>query len=95
MRNWYEPEKDRIVITDLDDYSDSDVEQTEDDSEIVISSAALNHIKDNTAKTLNPKKPGMALVLYKPIVPFVKEPDCDEPIARMADGGDDAMDVGP
>jgi hypothetical protein len=80
----------------LDDYSDSDVEQTEGDPEIVISSAALSHIKDNTTKALNAKRPGMALVLYKPIAPFVREPECDEPrIADCVQSEDDAMDVGP
>ncbi|KAI0686348.1 hypothetical protein BC835DRAFT_1309554 [Cytidiella melzeri] len=67
-RSWYEPEKDRIVIVDLDD---SDLEDSADDSpELTVNSALLSRIRDQRANALTSRKdagPSMALVLYKPL----------------------------
>ncbi|KAI0342060.1 hypothetical protein BDW22DRAFT_1358188 [Trametopsis cervina] len=67
-RSWYEPEKDRIVVVDLDD---SDVEEeTETTPQLAVNTALLNRIKGHTDSPL----PGfaepasnMALVLFRPL----------------------------
>jgi hypothetical protein len=91
-----------IVITALDD-SDSDSEpEATPISDIAVLRAVLDHMKENAIHSIPPttKEPEMALVLFKPLVPFgasqesqdkQKEPD-EKQDPRLHD---DAMDVGP
>ncbi|PPQ99752.1 hypothetical protein CVT24_009735 [Panaeolus cyanescens] len=73
--SWYEPEPDRIVITDLDSYTNEDDEEGEaSEQPISVNSALLNHIKNQTldktrSKTVQPPppSPSQALVLFKPL----------------------------
>lgn len=80
--SWYEPEKDRIVITDLDDFDD----EPDPDPNLTISSALLDHIKAGPIRLPRPA-PSMALVLFKPVL--ATDPH-ESPIVN-----DCAMDVEP
>jgi len=69
MQTWYEPEKDRIVVTDLDDCDDDPVPQ----SEVIIPAAVLDHLKSASTHQVLPTGNAspdagqcMALVLFRP-----------------------------
>jgi len=97
-RSWYEPEKDRIVITDLDDSSDDDTESnsTSEAHAITISNALLERIKNQPsfASVLPAKdKVSSALVLFRPIMAAPDLTDITFTVPSQND--DDAMDVEP
>jgi len=102
MKNtsWYEPEKDRIVITDLDD---SD-EEPESDLDLTISSVLLDHIKtrpvalEALARQVASKDTSKALVLFKPVKVAEKDARVEESersTASLPIKDDYAMDVEP
>jgi len=65
--SWYEPEPDRIVVTDLDS---SDDEDESEPSHPVISPALLEHIRKRERSTSMPEllpSNQQALVLYRPL----------------------------
>jgi len=68
--SWYEPEPDRIVITDMDSFTQEDEEE---DERVSINPALLDRIRSNTieSSTTTPGKPAprtsQALVLFKPL----------------------------
>jgi hypothetical protein len=106
-QSWYEPEKDRIVIIDLDDSDEEassvDSTPTFDAAGITISSALLDHIKTQQSfpVSLTNDVPSTALVLFRP--PLIrsreggdqesKEQELILPAASPQD--DDAMDIEP
>ncbi|EGO00204.1 hypothetical protein SERLA73DRAFT_180670 [Serpula lacrymans var. lacrymans S7.3] len=74
--SWYEPEKDRIVVTDLDGSDDEDGQDrgAEARGTVVISPALLDRIRENAKSTASLKElptpdhdPSKALVLFKPL----------------------------
>ncbi|PBK73776.1 hypothetical protein ARMSODRAFT_952849 [Armillaria solidipes] len=93
---WYEPEPDRIVVTDLDSSDDEDDEQ---DTALSISPALIDRIRSRQLVSSLPTPATHALVLYRPlpIIPTPEksaeqqqaqpEPEPEPPI------DDDAMDV--
>lgn len=100
-QSWYEPEKDRIVITDLDDSSDDDADSNSvsEAQGIHISSTLLEHMKNQPKFTsVFPPKDSSdgvgALVLFRPILPSqdlaTAEPT---PVTLLSKNDDDAMDV--
>ncbi|KIM78962.1 hypothetical protein PILCRDRAFT_824093 [Piloderma croceum F 1598] len=98
-QSWYEPEKDRIVITDLDD---SDDEADSDVPSVNISIALLDRIKEGRTLTSTPlpfPSTSTALVLFRPLRFGPKEVvDDDEPAdtrSRSSPSDDCAMDVEP
>ncbi|KAJ7502738.1 hypothetical protein B0H11DRAFT_599963 [Mycena galericulata] len=90
--SWYEPERDRIVITDLDSYSDDEADASADTDTPtdapVISPALIRRIASLTPRTLPvPPPQSQALVVFRPLASQIPppEPKPDE----------DAMDVEP
>ncbi|EKM54357.1 uncharacterized protein PHACADRAFT_258163 [Phanerochaete carnosa HHB-10118-sp] len=69
-RSWYEPEKDRIVIVDLDDY---DVDEPADEPSVRVNGALLDrlrlHREPDFQADLAPPDSSKALVLFKPLSP--------------------------
>jgi hypothetical protein len=98
--SWYEPEKDRIIVTSLDD---SD-EESDQEGDLQVSPALLNCIKE--ARFSPPaikNKESMALVLFTPIT-FTSPPKSDmkeikpeetAELFRTDTLDEDAMDVEP
>ncbi|KAJ7497165.1 hypothetical protein FB451DRAFT_1386465 [Mycena latifolia] len=95
--SWYEPEPDRIVVTDLDSQSD---DEADDDVNPLISPALIEQFKTRPLQSnlLPVQSHSQALVLFRPLIPpkaaaheVGKDADADK------DGGDkdDAMDVEP
>jgi len=98
--SWYEPERDRIIVTDLDSSSDEEIETNEADNlSVSISPALLEKISSRSREfigsSLPPPASSQALVLFKPL-----------PVAGMLDltrsskeevhvprQDDDAMDI--
>ncbi|KAK0461424.1 uncharacterized protein EV420DRAFT_1267231 [Desarmillaria tabescens] len=76
---WYEPEPDRIVVTDLD--SSDDEEDDEQDTTLSISPALIDRIRNRQLSSTLPTPTTHALVLYQP------QPQPEPP------ADDDAMDV--
>ncbi|KAJ6558608.1 hypothetical protein DFH09DRAFT_1163325, partial [Mycena vulgaris] len=65
--SWYEPEPDRIVVTDLDSTSDDEVDE---DAHPLISTALLDRLKTRPLQpTLPPQPDSQALVLFRPLMP--------------------------
>jgi len=106
--SWYEPEPDRIIITDLESSSD---EEDNPDTDISISPALLQKISSHSRDLTEPGVPlpstSHALVLFKPLLlpgsgspPVVEErTKATTSLNRSATAGvvedDDAMDVEP
>ncbi|GLB37216.1 putative catalyzes the attachment of alanine to tRNA(Ala) in a two-step reaction alanine is first activated by ATP to form Ala- AMP and then transferred to the acceptor end of tRNA(Ala) [Lyophyllum shimeji] len=106
--SWYEPEPDRIVITDLESSSD---EEDDQDADISISPALLQKISSHARDMTEPAVPlpstSQALVLFKPLPflgsgspPVVEEHTEDTTWQNTSDVVDgveyeDAMDVEP
>lgn len=98
-RSWYELEKDRIVITDLDDSDDES--DTESAKGIDISTALLERIKDRPTNPILPvpiPSTSTALVLFRPL--FSPREVKDEPAEEVAQSYppiniNDAMDIEP
>ncbi|KAI0058062.1 hypothetical protein BV25DRAFT_1830418 [Artomyces pyxidatus] len=95
--SWYEPEKDRIVITDLDASSDE-----EDVAPPLVLPAFLRHppLAAPLPRLRAESDPGMALVVFRPLgMPGTLEPppEPEPPAAERAQGSPDAdaMDVEP
>ncbi|KAJ6499446.1 hypothetical protein C8R45DRAFT_115999 [Mycena sanguinolenta] len=80
--SYYEPEPDRIVITDLRAFSEEDDDAS---SPPLISPALLAHFARPLAPPVPPPPPSQALVLFRPLVApeAKKQPQRD----------DDAMDI--
>jgi len=98
-QSWYEPEKDRIVITDLDDSSDddSDSNTVSEAQGIHISTTLLEHMKNQPKFTsvLPPRdRSDGALVLFRPILPSQDKVAAEPiPLTLPSKNDDDAMDV--
>jgi len=98
-QSWYEPEKDRIVITDLDDSDDESDPNSA--SGIDISTALLDRIKNHrmhTSASVPLPSTSTALVLFRPLTFGPKEVVDDEPaevVAQSSHADDDAMDIEP
>jgi len=95
-QSWYEPEKDRIVITDLDDSDDES--DSKSASDIDISTALLDRIKNHRTHTSAPvplPSTSTALVLFRPLAfdprEVVNEPA--EVVSQSYHADDDAMDL--
>ncbi|KAG5646321.1 hypothetical protein DXG03_003918 [Asterophora parasitica] len=109
LSSWYEPEPDRIVVTDLDSSSDEEDNQEDPDkASISISKTLLKHISARSRDMAEPVLPhrgaSQALVLFKPMprpIPemtaTVEEPE-EEGHRTIVDTdgiADDAMDIEP
>ncbi|KAJ7713954.1 hypothetical protein DFH07DRAFT_383114 [Mycena maculata] len=95
--SWYEPERDRIVITDLDSYSDDEADATSQSQDAPLISPAL--IKRISTRPLAPdalpaQYQTQALVLFRPLSSQIPPPP-PEPKPTEAEADDDAMDVEP
>jgi len=96
-QSWYEPEKDRIVITDLDDSDDESDSKSASDI-IDISTALLDRIKNHRTHTSAPvplPSTSTALVLFRPLT-FDPREVVDEPaevVSQSSHADDDAMDL--
>jgi len=65
--SWYEPEPDRIVITDLDLFTESDDEcEREHEESVNINPILMDCIRNKELAT-HPKVTSTALVLFKPL----------------------------
>jgi len=101
--SWYEPEPDRIVITNLDSSSDEDDDATMDSTPVSIHPALLNRIRNNALtsglNTSLPSPSSQALVLFKPVsVPEVlpqRKQGIEEAVIKKGSRvqEDDAMDT--
>ncbi|KAF9458436.1 hypothetical protein BDZ94DRAFT_103750 [Collybia nuda] len=104
--SWYEPEPDRIIVTDLDSSSDEeDVEVDPDTATIAISRTLLKQLSSHARELTEPFKPqnsNNALVLFRPLRPMrdvVTQISRDrQEMSHLIDvvrdsQGDDAMDV--
>ncbi|KAK0195255.1 hypothetical protein F5146DRAFT_1132746 [Armillaria mellea] len=89
---WYEPEPDRIVVTDLDSSDDDDDEQ---DPSLSISAALIDRIRSRQLVSSLPTPATHALVLYRPLpVPTPEKPAEQQQQAQSEPPrDDDAMDV--
>ncbi|KAK7057319.1 40S ribosomal protein [Favolaschia claudopus] len=87
--SWYEPEPDRIVITDLGSFSEEDAD--DEASLAPISPALIAHLSRPLAPPIPPPPPSQALVLFRPLT--LPRP-AQTPIEKPKDD-DDAMDVEP
>ncbi|KAF7967702.1 hypothetical protein HWV62_21628 [Athelia sp. TMB] len=103
-QSWYEPEKDRIVITDLDDSDDeTDSNSVSEANEIIISNALLEHIKKQpTFTSVLPAEDNAsgALVLFRPLLSAsdlaTAEPaEPETTVSSPPQNDEDAMDVEP
>jgi len=95
-QSWYEPEKDRIVVTDLD--GSDDESDANSSASIDISTALLDRIKDHRAYTsasLPLPSASTALVLFRPLTYCPSKVVKKEPVDTAAESslGDDAMDT--
>ncbi|KAF9050982.1 hypothetical protein BDZ89DRAFT_1125961 [Hymenopellis radicata] len=101
--SWYEPEPDRIVVTDLDASSDE-----EEDTSVQISPALMDRIRSHSLSSSlpGPSSSTQALVLYKPLTRPVAQVEDDEdeqaeevqmpgttPTGPPVVEDDDAMDI--
>ncbi|EPQ57419.1 hypothetical protein GLOTRDRAFT_137750 [Gloeophyllum trabeum ATCC 11539] len=98
--SWYEPEKDRVVITDLDEFAEESEEEVEpSDKGIEVSQSYLDRIKSRDPffhselglPSREPEK-NMALVLFRPPPSFdspqiteVDDEDADNPASPSND----------
>ncbi|KAJ7124871.1 hypothetical protein C8R44DRAFT_874735 [Mycena epipterygia] len=93
--SWYEPEPDRIVITDLNSYSDDEQDADADTDTLLISPALIERLKTRPREStlpVHPQPPTQALVLFRPLssqIPPSPPPKFDK------DDDSDAMDVEP
>lgn len=75
-RSWYEPEKDRIVIVDLDD---SDTDEPADEPAVQVNGALLDRLRSRREpdfqEGLTSPDSSKALVLFKPVLPLPL-PEC-------------------
>jgi len=101
QRSWSEPEKDRIIVTSLDD-SDEDEDEDENDADsFKISSAVLERLRKPPATTLIPlqrvdkEDTSRALILFKPVSAIVPSPDelVDEDLSSQPVVDSNAMDI--
>ncbi|KAK0212996.1 hypothetical protein DFS33DRAFT_1285807 [Desarmillaria ectypa] len=93
---WYEPEPDRIVVTDLDSSDDED--DNEQDTALSISPALVECIRSRQLSSSLPTPATHALVLYRPLpIPTtenpVEEQQLQPQLEREPPTDDDAMDV--
>ncbi|KAM6502352.1 hypothetical protein JOM56_002329 [Amanita muscaria] len=104
---WYEPEPDRIVVTELES-SDDEQDPRQDEGQLYVSPALLNHIRsrtldsslDSSQNFSTIQSTSQALVLYRPLqLPGSAENSHEAPITpkdsiQSADiKEDDIMDV--
>ncbi|PSS37885.1 hypothetical protein PHLCEN_2v353 [Hermanssonia centrifuga] len=93
-QSWYEPEKDRIVVTDLDD---SDAEDSPDDPfGLSVNSALMDRIKSGSAPLAPLPIPdsSKALVLFRPLaVPDSSRMALDNKARREKDQTDIVEDI--
>ncbi|KAJ7287698.1 hypothetical protein C8J57DRAFT_1496131 [Mycena rebaudengoi] len=92
--SWYEPEPDRIIITDLNSSSDEEDADASPDP-LTISPALLQrlNLRAREAKLAPPQPPqSQALVLFRPLSHAPKQPDAGEAQNSKRDDAD-AMDV--
>jgi len=99
--SWYEPEPDRIVITDMDSFTEEDEEE---DENVSINPALLDVIRSNTIETSTTTKTpaastSQALVLFRPLpicdIKNEEERTREEEVLETKEGvaDEDAMDV--
>ncbi|KAJ3499806.1 hypothetical protein NLJ89_g10054 [Agrocybe chaxingu] len=107
--SWYEPEPDRIVITDLEAFTESDDEDEEKEEEkenVAINFALLDRIRNKKAEESLPtvSSPGasQALVLFRPLARLSEESGLSEARkeekekeTRPVEVDENAMDVEP
>lgn len=93
---WYEPEPDRIVVTDLDS-SDDDDDDDGQDTALSISPALIDHIRSRQLVSSLPTPATHALVLYRPLpIPTPQKPEQQQAQPEPEpepERDDDAMDV--
>ncbi|KAJ7045365.1 hypothetical protein C8F04DRAFT_1024950 [Mycena alexandri] len=95
LSSWYEPEPDRIVITDLTSFSEEDADTDAPDAPTLISPALIERLKRPLASPLPAQPPTQALVLFRPLqIPTLTKPT-DDAKPQTSDAPDDAMDVEP
>ncbi|KAK0485642.1 hypothetical protein IW261DRAFT_1559093 [Armillaria novae-zelandiae] len=88
---WYEPEPDRIVVTDLDSSDDDDDGQ---DTALSISPALIDHIRSRQLVSALPTPATHALVLYRPLPGPTPQKEQAQPQPEPEPPrDDDAMDV--
>ncbi|KAJ7782985.1 hypothetical protein B0H16DRAFT_1494945 [Mycena metata] len=90
LSSWYEPEPDRIVITDLTSFSEEDAEPDAPDAPTLISPALLERLNRPLASPVPAQPPTQALVLFRPLQ--IPRPT-DDAKPQTPDAPDDAMDV--
>ncbi|KAJ7084278.1 hypothetical protein B0H15DRAFT_848489 [Mycena belliarum] len=90
--SWYEPEPDRIVVTDLDSPSD---EEVDGDAPPLVSPALIDRLKSRPLQhSLPAPSHSQALVLFRPLI--APPPPETKPTVNETDRyGADAMDVEP
>ncbi|KAJ7346471.1 hypothetical protein DFH08DRAFT_191670 [Mycena albidolilacea] len=87
--SWYEPEPDRIVITDLQSFSDEDADTVDNDaSGPRISAELLARLTRPLPPSVPIPSPSQALVLFRPLVSA-------QSTAHKPEAETDAMDVEP
>jgi len=102
---WYEPERDRIVVTDLDASSDEEDGTEPHTSSLSISRSLLKEISSRALSMTEPRiprpVPSQALVLFTPLSIMGPPPNAEKKVVSknmdIGDGvrDDDAMDVEP
>ncbi|KAF8744907.1 hypothetical protein AX14_012734 [Amanita brunnescens Koide BX004] len=99
---WYEPEPDRIVITELESSSDEESDAQEGGGELYVSPALLDHIRSRTLGSSVKAPASRALVLYRPMPHSATTSDDTTPkanaiarIKRSTRKEEDAMDLEP
>ncbi|KAJ7188419.1 hypothetical protein C8R46DRAFT_1205572 [Mycena filopes] len=96
LSSWYEPEPDRIVITDLRSFSEEDTDTDAPDAPTLISRALIERFKRPLAPPLPPQPPTQALVLFRPLqIPPRDAKAQTDRTPDALDAADDAMDVEP
>ncbi|KAF8348088.1 hypothetical protein F5887DRAFT_629900 [Amanita rubescens] len=98
---WYEPEPDRIVITDLESSSDEETDAQES-GDLYVSPALLDHIRSHRFGSNLKGPPSQALVLYRPMPRTVTtyedaaaKANAIAPIKKSTKKEEDAMDLEP
>ncbi|PPQ89574.1 hypothetical protein CVT25_012246 [Psilocybe cyanescens] len=74
VSSWYEPEPDRIIITDMDSFTQED--EKEEDGSLIVNPVLLDRIRSNTLESSSKPSappPNQALVLFKPLALDNKE----------------------
>jgi len=91
--SWYEPEPDRIVITDLDLFTESDDEREESVNINPILMDCIRNKELGEKNSLHPKATSTALVLFKPL-PGLEQLQ-REGVTQAKSVDENAMDLEP